>query len=99
MLNDIYLELDGDQHFRPIGYFGGDESLESQKIKDNIKNQYALDNNLTLIRIYADDVTPDNIKNIFEFSSTTIENLQSVFKNILVIKDGKVILKTGLYNK
>lgn len=45
------IEYDGMQHFKPIKYFGGIEYLKLQKIKDQIKNNYCLDNNIQLIRI------------------------------------------------
>lgn len=48
---NILIEFDGEQHFLPIPYFGGEESFNKTKINDVIKNQYAEDNNIKLIRI------------------------------------------------
>jgi hypothetical protein len=45
------IEYDGKQHFESIDFFGGEESFNKQKIKDNIKNKYCKDNNIELIRI------------------------------------------------
>lgn len=45
------IEYDGEQHFKPIENWGGIERYEKQKLYDEIKNQYALNNNLPLIRI------------------------------------------------
>lgn len=45
------IEYDGEQHFHSIEYWGGEEKLLSQQENDKIKNQYAYDNNLPLIRI------------------------------------------------
>ena len=42
------VEFDGEQHFKNIEKWGG---LELQQKRDNIKNQYALKNNIPLIRI------------------------------------------------
>lgn len=42
------IEFDGEQHFQDIEIFGG---LSKNKERDNIKNQYALNNNIPLIRI------------------------------------------------
>ena len=48
---NICIEYDGEQHYRPIEYFGGEEKFVSQKQNDNIKNDYCRDNNIKLLRI------------------------------------------------
>lgn len=48
---NICIEYDGDQHFKPINYFGGIEQFNKQKQNDKIKNKYCLDNKIKLIRI------------------------------------------------
>lgn len=56
--HNLLIEYDGEQHFKPTGYFGGDEKLESQKRRDSMKNKYALENNIRLLRIpyyYSDE--------------------------------------------
>ena len=45
------IEYDGIQHFESIEYFGGQLALESQKLRDQIKTDYCLNNNIKLIRI------------------------------------------------
>ena len=51
------IEYDGIQHFKPIEYFGGEESLKNLQINDKIKNEYCNKNNIKLLRIkYTDDV-------------------------------------------
>jgi len=45
------IEYDGIQHYESIEYFGGDDKLNKTKINDNIKTNYCIDNNITLIRI------------------------------------------------
>jgi len=53
----ICIEYDGIQHFKPIEYFGGEESLKNLQINDKIKNDYCNKNNIKLLRIkYTDDV-------------------------------------------
>lgn len=47
----ILIEYQGAQHYMPIDSFGGVESFEQQKIKDDIKRNYAKDNNYTLIEV------------------------------------------------
>jgi len=45
------IEYDGLQHFKPIEYFGGEKTLEQTKIKDKIKTDFCIENNIKLIRI------------------------------------------------
>lgn len=45
------IEFDGLQHFKPIEYFGGQETYEKQVLHDKIKEDYAKNNNIQLIRI------------------------------------------------
>lgn len=48
----LYLiEYDGEQHFKSVEQWGGEERLKKQQIYDNIKNEYAINHNLPLIRI------------------------------------------------
>lgn len=49
------IEYDGEQHFKSIKHFGGEEKFQRQQQLDNIKNQYCKKNNIKLIRIpYTD---------------------------------------------
>lgn len=49
------IEFDGMQHYKPVANWGGDAGFEDRQRKDDIKNTYCKNNNLTLIRIpYAD---------------------------------------------
>ena len=52
------IEYDGEQHFKPMGYFGGEERFKLQQKYDKIKDNYAKEHNLPLIRI------PYTVKNI-----------------------------------
>lgn len=66
-LNSI-IEYDGEQHFMSIERFGGDDALMNNKIKDEIKNKYCLDNNINLLRIsYL------NLKNIHQILDENIK--------------------------
>jgi hypothetical protein len=60
------IEYDGIQHFEPIKYFGGIYSLEKQKIKDSIKDNFCKKNNIKLIRIPYYEF--DNIEKILNYS-------------------------------
>jgi hypothetical protein len=48
---NICIEFDGEQHYRPIEYFGGQKTFENQKRRDYIKDMYCLDNKISLFRI------------------------------------------------
>lgn len=45
------IEYDGEQHYRPIDYFGGQESFERTVKHDKLKNDYCANNNIRLLRI------------------------------------------------
>jgi len=51
--NELFglIEYDGFQHYRPVDYFGGNDSLLDTKRKDNIKNKYCEENSILLLRI------------------------------------------------
>lgn len=64
------IEYDGEQHFKPIDYFGGIDKFNSQKENDEMKNSYCKRNNIPLIRIpywdYEDieDILDSEIKKL-----------------------------------
>lgn len=45
------IEFDGEQHYKPVSNFGGEEKFKVQVLHDKIKNEYCLKNNIHLIRI------------------------------------------------
>lgn len=55
---NLYIEYDGIQHFKPIEYFGGEESFDKIKNSDSVKNNWVNENvGDILLRIsYLDDV-------------------------------------------
>lgn len=48
---NICIEFDGEQHFRPINYYGGTTNFEEIRRRDIIKNSYCEKNNIKLIRL------------------------------------------------
>ena len=48
---NLLIEFDGIQHFKPVKLFGGEKEFEKTKIKDKIKTDYCINNNIELIRI------------------------------------------------
>lgn len=51
------IEYDGEQHFRPVNKFGGEEAFKIRQQHDAIKNEYAKQHAIPLLRIkYCDDI-------------------------------------------
>jgi len=60
---NIAIEFDGEQHYRVVKNWGGDLGFENRKIRDKIKTEYCINNNIQLIRIkYNENI--DNKLNI-----------------------------------
>jgi len=48
---NLLIEYDGNQHFKPIKYWNGEQGFQRTQFIDNLKNQYSQDNNIKLLRI------------------------------------------------
>ena len=48
---NLAIEYQGEQHYRPIDYFGGKENFEAQQKRDNIKRDYCKNNNINMLEI------------------------------------------------
>ena len=46
----LILEYDGEQHFKPVKIFGGEEKLKATQYRDYVKNEYCKENNISFIR-------------------------------------------------
>ncbi|ADM73662.1 HNH endonuclease [Lactococcus phage 949] len=58
----LLIEFDGEQHFKSVEYFGGEKAFRDTQLRDQIKNDFALSNNIPLLRIpYTEQ---DNIEQI-----------------------------------
>ena len=62
---NICIEYDGKQHFESIDWFGGKNSFLENQIRDKIKNEWCIENNINLIRISYKDNIEDKLKQIF----------------------------------
>lgn len=60
--NNTCIEYDGSLHYKSVEYFGGEETLKSTQMRDNIKTHYCKEHNIRLIRIPYWDF--DNIEDI-----------------------------------
>jgi len=59
---NMCIEYDGEQHFKPIIYWGGDEKLKYIQNNDKIKNEYCKENNIRLIRIRYNEKNFNKLK-------------------------------------
>lgn len=58
----LLIEFDGEQHFKSVEIFGGEDGLKDTQLRDSIKTNFALSNNIPLLRIpYTEQ---DNIESI-----------------------------------
>jgi len=57
--HNTLIECDGGQHFKAVDWFGGDVGYKRQQEHDRRKTQYAIDNNIKLIRIRYDESVND----------------------------------------
>ena len=60
---NIGIEVQGDQHFKPIKYFGGEEDLRVRMIRDIVKVKLCNKNDLKLIFLTKKDLKENNILN------------------------------------
>ena len=51
---NIAVEYQGDQHFRPVEFFGGKEAFKKQQERDKIKKLKCEENNCDLIYVLPD---------------------------------------------
>lgn len=61
---NLCIEYNGLQHYKPIDYFGGKETLITQKERDKVKYKYCEDNNIDFLIIKYNQF--ENINNILE---------------------------------
>lgn len=55
------IEYQGEQHFKPVDYFGGEERFKIQQTHDSLKRDYAKNNNIPLIELDYKLITQDAI--------------------------------------
>ena len=66
------IEYDGEQHFRPVDFWGGEEGFRKRNVNDSIKNNFCAVNNITLLRIKYDQDVNAALDSFF--NSLTIQN-------------------------
>jgi len=60
---NILIEFDGIHHYKAFNYFGGEKTYNDTIIKDNIKNEYAKNNNIILHRLSYIDLDKNIVEN------------------------------------
>lgn len=63
---NLLIEYDGEQHFTPVMHWGGVDALIQTQLRDSIKNQYCIDNNINLLRIKYDEDIQYTIENFMK---------------------------------
>ena len=48
---NLLIEYDGEQHFKPVQTYGGEEALKKLLVRDEFKNRWAWENGYMLMRI------------------------------------------------
>ena len=61
------IEYDGQQHFKAIDLFGGEEGLKETQLRDEIKNTYCKTHNIPLLRIPYTMSIEEIKKEIYEY--------------------------------
>ena len=65
----VLFELDGEQHYKNVPYFGGEKGFQSRRRNDELKNEYAQKNGYVLIRIPYTSfslISPDFIEKLLQ---------------------------------
>lgn len=66
---NCFIEFNGEQHYKSIPYFGGDEGLKKQQLYDKYKRDYCKDNNINLLIIdYNDDIQSKLFNYLLKFN-------------------------------
>ncbi|WP_440603289.1 hypothetical protein [Bacillus sp. GB_SG_008] len=60
----LLIEFDGEQHFKPMEHWGGEEAFKETQLRDQIKNEYCEEKEIKLIRIKYTEY--DNIESILQ---------------------------------
>ena len=59
------LEYDGEQHFKPLKFFGGKKKFDYRHRNDLIKNKFCKEAGIKLIRIKYNEKLDERLEQIF----------------------------------
>jgi hypothetical protein len=71
---NICIEYNGEQHYKPVKYFGGVKNLEYNRKKDKIKQEFCANNRINLLIIKYDESVNEKLKLIDK-------NIYNIYKN------------------
>lgn len=63
---NVCIEYDGEQHFRPVEFWGGDVGFAKRQRNDEIKNEFCMTNGIQLLRIRYDEDIAYVLNNFFK---------------------------------
>ena len=78
---NIAIECQGEQHFKPIKYFGGNETLNMNVRRDELKSQLCIKNNIKLL-YYITNVIKDDFYNQIYTTNNTFFDKESLLNGI-----------------
>lgn len=85
---NLLIEYDGEQHFKPIKYWGGQKNFEKLQVNDKIKENWAKENGLNFVRFKYDDFCVDMLNNIIQkYILLNKINPQTPYNNMSHIDD------------
>lgn len=88
------IECQGEQHYKPVILYGGEEQFNIQQIHDSLKREYAKNNNIKLIEIkYTLKSNEKVLRKITEelklnYSEDTLNNFQTFEREVLNYDNG-----------
>ncbi len=66
---NICIEYDGEQHYKPVDRWGGNEKFLNTQLNDKIKNQFCQENNIKLVRIPYTKTNQEIFEIIYDLTS------------------------------
>lgn len=60
----LAFEYDGEQHYRPVDFFGGEQAFKNLQERDHRKDQYCKEHNIKLVRIPYTTRTKEDIAKV-----------------------------------
>ena len=68
---NLCIEYDGEQHFKPSKFFGGEKAFKVRQKHDQIKNEYCKNNGISLLRIPYFKNIEEELNNFYLFNIVT----------------------------
>lgn len=75
---NLCIEYDGEQHFKPVDFFGGEKTYNDTLARDAVKNSYCEKNGINLLRIKHNKNAEKAIEKMLAKLSAKKENINQV---------------------